>query len=458
MRRGFTLIELLVTISLMAILIAFAIPRFTQFNKRAQLNTNTTNVLDSLKTAQSLAVGGVQDPTDKVDRYQLKLLPVAGDDPGFYRGTQLTKLNASGNPIGSSLEQLTLACGLCIQSTWSEVDFEVPNGKVANATGAQSLRVCSSATGYYDVSIDLAGRITKDEFQSGTCTCDSICGEVVVDPTATPAATLTPVPTQTPMPTITPTPVPSQTPTPTATPIPPTPTPVSTRVTTGLQSLYEFEEGSGNTVNDTSGVGSPLNLNVSNPAATSWVGGGLSVNSATIIKSPTNASKIINAAKSTNAITVEAWVKPAIISQYGPARIVTLSNDTGSRNFTLGQGDTGGGTPYDKYDFRLRTTNTNTNGIINFSTTPGSLTTSLTHVVVTREASGATRFYLNGNLVNTTTVAGNFSNWNSAYPIALANEITTDRPWLGTFYLVAIYDRALADTEVTQNYNAGQDG
>ena len=38
--------------------------------------------------------------------------------------------------------------------------------------------------------------------------------------------------------------------------------------------------------------------------------------------------------------------------------------------------------------------------------------------------------------------------------LALANELTEDRPWLGEFYLVAIYDRALSQDEVSRNFNA----
>ena len=243
MRRGFTLIELLIVFGLMAILVAFAVPRFTNFNKRAQLNTNTATIIDALKTAQSLATGGVQDPTDKVDRYRFQLLPVAGDPVNFYRGSQILKLNQVGNQIGGGLESVTLSCGLCIQSTWSTLDFELPSGQLANATSSQSLRVCSPEIGYYDVTTDISGRITKSELQSGEglCTCASTCGEVSTEAAPTPAdtptpaptstPTNTPVPTATPIPTFTPSPTegPTSTPTPTSepTPIPPTPTPTA---------------------------------------------------------------------------------------------------------------------------------------------------------------------------------------------------------------------------------------
>jgi hypothetical protein len=37
----------------------------------------------------------------------------------------------------------------------------------------------------------------------------------------------------------------------------------------------------------------------------------------------------------------------------------------------------------------------------------------------------------------------------------LGNEGTLNRPWLGEFYLVAIYDQALTVTEVNQNFLVG---
>ena len=47
------------------------------------------------------------------------------------------------------------------------------------------------------------------------------------------------------------------------------------------------------------------------------------------------------------------------------------------------------------------------------------------------------------------------SNWAENYGLVLANEQSGSRPWLGTFDLVAFYDRALSGAEVLQNHNAG---
>ena len=218
--------------------------------------------------------------------------------------------------------------------------------------------------------------------------------------------------------------------------------------------LYTFEEGSGTTVNDVSGVGSPLNLTVLDGAATSWVPGALSIDSSTIIQSSVAATKVIDAVTTSNAITIEAWVKPANITQDGPARIVTLSQNTVNRNFTMGQGRSGSDPP-DVFDLRLRTTTTSNNGMPSITTPSGTATTTLTHVVYTRDASGSAKIYVDAVSQASGTVGGNLSNWNATYELGLANEFTLDRPWLGELHLVAIYDTALSQSQVAQNYAAG---
>ena len=179
------------------------------------------------------------------------------------------------------------------------------------------------------------------------------------------------------------------------------------RTTAGLQVLYGFAEGSGTTVQDVSGVGTPLNLTISNSGAVSWLsGGGLDVNSSVTISSAGTATKIYSALQASNAMTVEAWLVPDNTDQFGPARIVTLSPDPNSANFSLGQG--ANGMPNDVYGMRLRTTASDVHGLPSLPTPAGSLTTSLTHVVFTRNASGDRVMYLNGSPVASDNFARKF--------------------------------------------------
>lgn len=219
------------------------------------------------------------------------------------------------------------------------------------------------------------------------------------------------------------------------------------RITSGLMVLYEFEEGSGTIVRDVSGVGVPLDLTVATPTAVSWVPGGLSIDSATIVKSAGAATKVINGAKATDELSIETWVKPANAIQGGPARIVTLSSSTSERNFTLGPHQ-------DEYHARLRTTATSSNGTPAV-VAPGAVATILTQVVYTRDISGVAIIYIDGVEQTSSTVGGDFSNWNENFQLAIADELDRLRPWLGEIHLLAIYDRALSAAEVVLNYNAG---
>ncbi|MDY6877155.1 MAG: pre-peptidase C-terminal domain-containing protein [Chloroflexota bacterium] len=228
---------------------------------------------------------------------------------------------------------------------------------------------------------------------------------------------------------------------------------VPQRVTSGLQLLYTFEEGSGTTVYDVSGVEPLLHLTVEDEAAVDWVpGGGLSINSSTIVASASAATKVIDACKGSNEVSIEAWVKPANATQGpgSPVRIVTLSDPADGahkRNFTLGQEES-------TYDVRLRTTATDDNGIPSLAA--GTVNTEeLSHVVYTRDASGVARFYVDGvDVGSRDDITGDFSNWSDDFRFALANEFDVDRTWLGELRLVSVYDRALSPAEVTQNFEA----
>ncbi len=83
--------------------------------------------------------------------------------------------------------------------------------------------------------------------------------------------------------------------------------------------------------------------------------------------------------------------------------------------------------------------------------------TRLTHVVYTRDKAGKAAFYLNGKERATKKVTGDCSNWDNNYRLALANELTQDRPWLGELHRVAIYDRALGRRKIERNFKAGHD-
>jgi hypothetical protein len=231
----------------------------------------------------------------------------------------------------------------------------------------------------------------------------------------------------------------------------------SARITDGLVALYDFNEGSGNLVRDVSGVGTPLDLEIQNPGSAVWGNGSLALNTANRIASPGAATKVTTALQASNALTLEAWITPQSAAQSGPARVVTISQGLFDRNLTLGHGDPMGGSA-SRYETRLRTTSTNANGVPSLASPANSATAALQHVVYTRDAGGAARIYIDGTQVASSTIGGNLGNWNNTYRLALGNEIGQERPWLGTYHLVAMYGRSLSAPEVQTNFAAGPEG
>ena len=215
-----------------------------------------------------------------------------------------------------------------------------------------------------------------------------------------------------------------------------------------LLALYDFEERAGHIVHDRSRSGQPLDLHITTPQAIRWQAGALVTSGTAAIASPGPAKKIVDAVKQSQAVTIEAWVKPASDAQKGPARIVSLSADPSRRNFTLGQDG-------NRYDVRFRAAATDENGNPSLPSPDGSLTTELTHVVYRRDADGRTTIHINGKEQAAKQVDGGIGNWSDEFRLLLANEKTGDRPWQGELHLVAIYGRALTEDEIAQNFAAG---
>jgi hypothetical protein len=209
------------------------------------------------------------------------------------------------------------------------------------------------------------------------------------------------------------------------------------RVAAGIQARYDFNEGSGNTINDTSGVGAPLNLTIGKPSATAWVAGGFTVQSNASIESIGDATKIISSAQSSNAVTVEAWVRPSSLS-LNNGRIAMISKNPAQRNLVFAQSGS-------LYEAQVRTSS----GTPSLQTPEGSASLDLVHLVYARSSSGQAAWYLNGIQVSTQTVGGTFANWGSDQKLIFSEN------WQGTYFLLAVYGRELTAGEVQQNYLAG---
>lgn len=218
--------------------------------------------------------------------------------------------------------------------------------------------------------------------------------------------------------------------------------------------LYTFDEGEGDMVYDQSGVMPALDLQIQQPERVTWHDHGLTIDQATMIASTQPADKVIDQCQISNELSLETWIKPTKLLQRGPARILTLSGDPTNRNFTLGHGLLGEPEKV-LYDVRLRTTTTDLNGLPSLSSASDAVTTTLTHLVYTRNATGEAALYVNGNLQNSQLVAGDFEGWNANFQLALGNEFTEERSWLGAYYFVAIYCQALSADTIREHFGAG---
>ncbi|HPF13095.1 MAG: LamG domain-containing protein [Planctomycetes bacterium] len=226
------------------------------------------------------------------------------------------------------------------------------------------------------------------------------------------------------------------------------------RVRDGLIAEYRFDEGAGSVVHDISGSSPAMDLVIEDTQAVQWVPNGLMVQSPTRLATPGAATRLNQELMDSGEMTIEAWIRPSNLNQDGPARLVGISNGPSLRNFTLGQG-LWGAQPKDTFNMRARTTSTDLDGMPILTTGAGAATGALQHVVYTRRLDGQARLFVDGQVASDTQLAGDLSNWDPSYPLVLANEFGASRPWLGEFYLVALYDRALTAAEVNQNRSVG---
>jgi hypothetical protein len=211
-------------------------------------------------------------------------------------------------------------------------------------------------------------------------------------------------------------------------------------VAAGALALYRFSEGAGNTVRDRSGLSPPLDLSISDPAHVTWLSGGLRID-VLVLLSSISATRITARCRMTNEVSLEAWVTPANTTPSG--RVLALGGLGGARSVGLIYGGLVGA---------LQTTS----GEITLDSGVA-LRTSPMHFVFTRAASGVTRSYVDGVLRAETMQAGDFSTWDDAFTINVADsiDINPGSSWLGIYHRLVIYDRALTPEEVDRSFIAG---
>lgn len=230
----------------------------------------------------------------------------------------------------------------------------------------------------------------------------------------------------------------------------------SLRHNEGLIAYYNFSLNSDTLIHDLSGYGQPVDLLITDTMKIGWnFNGRLEVLDNTIICSVLPASKIINACKETNEITLECWIKPSLNQFHNDASIVSLSQDPEHVGISLIQSDFSlADVDNYRYKLGLSTKSTELNGKP-YLTSDKNMFVTLHHIVYTRNYSGEEAMYLNGKLIANSIKPLGFDNWKNDFHLYLGNESNLENPWTGTYYLVAIYDRVLTTDQILQNFNAG---
>jgi hypothetical protein len=223
------------------------------------------------------------------------------------------------------------------------------------------------------------------------------------------------------------------------------------RYDTGIIAKWQFKEGIGSTVNDTSGVDPALNLALSGD--TSWVGGwGVSFGpNGGAARGGAASAKLYNLIKSGGEYSVELWAAPANVTQQD-AYMASYSGGTTSRNFTLGQHAM-------DYEMFARSSASDANGAPSLLTADANMNAqaSLQHLVLTYDPVNGRRLYVNGNYTGDVDPlkGGTVGNWDNSFIFLLGNETSGDRKWQGVIRFAAIYNHALTEEQVQQNFAAG---
>ena len=219
--------------------------------------------------------------------------------------------------------------------------------------------------------------------------------------------------------------------------------------------LWEFKDGIGTTISETSGVGTPINLELSGNY--SWLGGyGVQFTDGKaqdISGASIRLNQSINPALGgSGEYSIEAWAVPGNVTQEDANIISYSGGDGAARNFTLGQ------TMYN-YDF-LQLSDTTLDPENDRLSTPAAdevLQATQQHVVITFDPINGRLIYVNGVLTNAVDsfTPGSLADWDTTFAVVLGNEVSNNRPWNGTLRLASIHERALSHEQIVQNFEAG---
>ncbi|MGK0501049.1 MAG: mono/diheme cytochrome c family protein, partial [Oceanicoccus sp.] len=220
---------------------------------------------------------------------------------------------------------------------------------------------------------------------------------------------------------------------------------------TSLIAKWEFREGEGITVADTSGVEPALILTTTGDHE--WMSGwGMRFNGGKAQGAVETSKKLSDQLSLTGEYSIETWIVPFNVSQED-AWVFGYSGSNTSRNVLLSQ------TLYN-YDLAVRSSvGTNSSGepILSTEDDDEIAQASLQHVVATYDPLEGRKLYVNG--VDTGVVdpvgGGLLNNWNSGFAVSLGNSVAGNRTWQGAIRMAAVHDRKLTDEQISENFDVG---
>lgn len=221
-----------------------------------------------------------------------------------------------------------------------------------------------------------------------------------------------------------------------------------------LVAYYNFQNIQNNEIPDLSGYQQPLNLKIDEPVnSVKSEKGAISIIYPAHVRSLTSASKIVNACKKTNELSIELWVN-SYDNNFMPSTIISLANDSSDVGFEVQQ-DVQNTQESPFYKVLIQTKSTYSNGLPAISQTVPHRGNTFNHFVFTHNQNGDNLMYVNGELVGQGYRVPSLNTWKDDFYLTLADNGNDQQPFIGAIYLCAIYNKALTHDEIMNNYLAG---
>ncbi len=218
--------------------------------------------------------------------------------------------------------------------------------------------------------------------------------------------------------------------------------------------FYDFTEGVGDVAHDTSGVGPAMDLKLTN---TEWMGSyGIEMTESHARADKADSLKlyemIAKPGYGSQQFTFEAWVNNANITQER-AHIINYTRSKWLQNFSLKQHEY-------LYAFRNRSMapGSEPDGRVALVTKDRDAQESLQHIVITYDPVRGRRIYIDSQFTGDVDPLGGARlwEWQDDYQFSLGVDGTGSKGfWRGQFRMLAVYNQALTDGQIRQNFLAG---